>query len=109
MLKRDRLLAALRESPMTGADLADWTDSTHDQVKACIGQYRTMFRIAGWVRGAHGRPVAVWGPAYGRPDAAKPRPRTSLERWHKHYAARRAEILARRVVRPAHPFKGLLS
>lgn len=107
MLKRDRLLAALASAGngMTTSDLADWTDSTIDQVKACIGQYRSLFRIVGWT----GRPaVALWGPADGKPDAPKPRPLSSRERWRRYYSQRRAEIIARRVVKPAHPFKGLL-
>lgn len=105
MLKRDRMLAVLRERPMTGADLADWTDSTHSQVKACLGQYRSLFRIVGWT----GRPaVALWGPADGKPDAPKPGPLSSRERWHRYYKNHSATVIARRVVRPAHPFKGLL-
>jgi len=107
MLKRDRMLSVLYEAPMTSEDLADWTDSTHNQMKALIGQYRHLFRIVKYKRPEQGRAIAVWGVADGKPDATKPKALTPTQRWRKNAPRYAALKKAKARKTAATPWSGL--
>lgn len=106
MHKRDRMLQALREQPMTTADLADWLDECKTRVNALIRYHRAYFRIADWKREKR-HIVAVWGVADGQPDKPKPRPLTPKERAARYKKPRRALLAAKSRKSAASPWQGL--